>query len=169
MMETPLGVLRRVRKARQGVDAAPLALALVCAGLVAALSSDFVYSPGMYVGFDGSKSPAVARLNIPRSVKGDEKHPEKDVDLAPSMAQTALTVTLVSTRGMGVFVVDGRVVTSDQLVVELKQAAERGGTARPLLIKTDGSLMMRDFMVFCAAARKAHFPGVMIAANDAPR
>ncbi|MFM9000428.1 MAG: hypothetical protein ACKORB_02215 [Opitutia bacterium] len=167
-METPLGVLRRVRKARQGVDAAPLALALVCAGLVAALSSDFVYSPGMYVGFDGSKSTAVARLNIPRSVK-DDKNPEKDVDLAPSMAQTALTVTLVSTRGMGVFVVDGRVVTSDQLVVELKQAAERGGTARPLLIKTDGSLMMRDFMVFCAAAMKANFPGVMIAANDAPR
>jgi biopolymer transport protein ExbD len=150
-MNTPLGVLRRVRKARQGVDAAPLALTLVCLGLVSALSSDFVYSPGMYVGFDRAKSPALSRtLEIPEVVTRE-------------MARTALTVTLVSTRGTGVYVVGGRVVDFAQLREELKSIADKGGRDRPVLIKADGALMMRDFLRVCEAARDAKFAGVLIA------
>lgn len=154
MKDTPLGVLRRVRKARQGVDAAPLALVAVCAGLVAALASDFVYAPGMYVGFDGSKSPALSRTLDPPKVATAE------------MARTALTVTLVSTRGTGVYVVGGRVVDSAGLGPELRRVAAAGGSSRPVLVKADGALMMRDFMSVCSAARAAGFPGVLIAAAE---
>lgn len=154
MNDTPLGVLRRVRKARQGVDAAPLALAAVCAGLVAALASDFVYAPGMYVGFDGSKSPAVSRsVDVPKVATAE-------------MARTALTVTLVSTRGTGVYVVGGRVVDAAGLGPELSRVAAAGGSSRPVLVKADGALMMRDFMSVCSAARAAGFPGVLIAAGE---
>lgn len=154
MRQTPLGILSRVRKARQGVDAAPLALAAVCAALVGALASDFVYSPGMYVGFDGSRSPALSRtLEMPKVATAE-------------MARTALTVTLVSTRGTGVYVVGGRVVDSAGLGSELRRVAAAGGSARPVLIKADGALMMRDFMSVCSAARAAGFPGVLIAAAD---
>lgn len=151
MMNTPLGVLRRVRKARQGVDAAPLALAVVCLGLVSALASDFVYSPGMYVGFDGSKSPALSRtLEAPDVVTKD-------------MARTALTVTLISTRGTGVYVIAGRVVNFEQLRNELINMSDKGRKDRPVLIKADGALMMRDFLKVCEAVRDAKFPGVLIA------
>lgn len=156
MKETPLGVLRRVRKARQGVDAAPLALVAVCAALVAALASDFVYAPGMYVGFDGKPSAALSRTLEPPKVTTTE------------MARTGLTVTLVSTRGTGVYVVAGRVVDSTSLGAELLRVAAAGGSSRPVLIKADGALMMRDFMAVCSAARAAGFPGVLIAANDPP-
>ncbi len=154
MTESPLGVLRRVRKARLGVDAAPLALAGVCLGLIGALASDFVYSPGMYVGFDGRISPALSRrLEVPPVATAE-------------MARTSLTVTLVSTRGTGVYVVDGRVVDLGQLDSELKKVAGTAGRARPVLIKADGALMMRDFLRVCAAAKQAGFPGVLIAAGE---
>lgn len=154
MTDSPLGVLHRVRKARQGVDAAPLALAAVCAALVAALASDFVYAPGMYVGFDGTKSTALSRtLDVPRAATAE-------------MARTALTVTLVSTRGTGVYVVDGRVVDAAQLKSELQRIVNEGGGSRPVLIKADGALMMRDFMSVCSAAKSAGFPGVLIAAAE---
>ncbi len=154
MMNTPLGVLRRVRKARQGVDAAPLALALTCLALVAALSSDFIYAPGFYIGFEGTRSPALSRTLETPKVATQE------------MARTALTVTLVSTRGTGVYVVGGRVVDSAQLSAELLRIAENGGRDRPVLIKADGALMMRDFLKVCEAARLAKFPGVLIAAGQ---
>ncbi len=155
MMNTPLGVLRRVRKARQGVDAAPLALAIVCLGLVSALSSDFVYSPGMYVGFDGAKSPAFSRtLDAPDVVTKE-------------MSRMALTVTLISTRGTGVYVVAGRVVNLEQLRAELITMADKGGKDRPVLIKADGALMMRDFLKVCEAVRNAKFNGVLIAGGKA--
>ncbi|MGA0133604.1 MAG: ExbD/TolR family protein [Opitutales bacterium] len=156
MIETPLGVLRRVRTARQGVDAAPLALAIVCAALVGALSSDFVYAPGMYVGFDGSRSPAMLRtLEVP-AVKTTE------------MALTSATVTLISTRGTGLCVADGQVMSYKELDQHLGLKKTGGANHRPVLIKADGALMMRDFMEVCAMARKHGFPGVLIAANNPP-
>jgi len=82
------------------------------------------------------------------------------------MARTSLTVTLVSARGAGVFVVAGRVVDRDGLAAELRRVAAAGGDARPILIKADASLTMQSFLEVCELARKAGFPGVLIAADE---
>ncbi len=152
-MRTPLGVLEKVRPTEKGIDYIPLALALVCAGLVSALASDFVYSPGMYVGFDQRQVSVSRNLKTPKSTIGD-------------MARTSLTVTLVSARGTGVFVVAGRVVDRAGLGTELRRVAAAGGASRPVLIKADASLTMQTFLEVCELARTAGFPGVMIAADE---
>lgn len=152
-MRTPLGVLEKVRPTERGVDFVPMALALVCAGLVAVLASGFVYSPGMYVGFD-QRTGAVSRtLRTPRTSVGD-------------MARTSTTVALVSARGTGVFVVAGRVVDKAGLKAELSRVAAAGGSARPVLIKADASLTIQTFLDVCELARMAGFPGVLVAADE---
>ncbi len=152
-MQTPLGVLAKVRQPETGLDAVPLALALVCAALLYALSAEFVFAPGMYVGFD-QRIPAVSRnLNPPKTTIGD-------------LARTSLTVTLVSARGTGIFVVAGRVVDRDGLNAELVRVAAAGGKERPILIKADAALTMQSFLDVCELARKAGFPGVLVAADE---
>jgi biopolymer transport protein ExbD len=152
-MRTPLGVLEKVRPAERGLDFAPLALALACAALTYVLSAEFVYAPGMYVGFDQRPGAVSSVLETPRMK-------------TPDLARTSVTVTLVSARGTGVYVVAGRVVLSDQLGPELNRVAASGGSARPVLIKADASLTMKMFLEVCELARKAGFPGVLIAADD---
>jgi biopolymer transport protein ExbD len=151
-MRTPLGVLAKVRPAERGIDFLPLALALVCAALTYVLSAEFVFAPGLYVGFD-QRNPAVSSLTTPTLTQ-------------PDLARTALTVTLVSARGTGVFVVAGRVVDRSGLDAELRRVAAAGGSSRPVLIKTDISLTMQTFLEVCELARKAGFPGVMVAADQ---
>jgi biopolymer transport protein ExbD len=152
-MRTPLGVLEKVRPAQQGLDFVPLALALVCAALTFVLSSEFVYAPGMYVGFDNRPAAVSPSLKTPKLVSGD-------------LARTSLTVTLVSARGTGVFVVAGRVVDRDGLGAELRRVAAAGGSARPVLVKADASLTMQSFLEVCELARNAGFPGVLVAADE---
>lgn len=152
-MRTPLGVLEKVRPAERGLDFAPLALALVCAALTYALSAEFVFAPGMYVGFDQRPGAVSATLETP-STK------------TPDLARTSLTVTLVSARGTGVFVVAGRVVDRTGLGAELRRVAASGGSARPVLIKADTSLTMQMFLEVCELARQAGFPGVLVAADE---
>lgn len=152
-MRTPLGVLEKVRPAERGLDFAPLALALVCAALTYALSAEFVFAPGMYVGFDQRPGAVTATLETP-STK------------TPDLARTSLTVTLVSARGTGVFVVAGRVVDRTGLGAELRRVAASGGSARPVLIKADTSLTMQMFLEVCELARQAGFPGVLVAADE---
>jgi biopolymer transport protein ExbD len=152
-MRTPLGVLEKVRPAERGLDFAPLALALVCAALTYALSAEFVFAPGMYVGFDQRPGAVTAILETP-STK------------TPDLARTSLTVTLVSARGTGVFVVAGRVVDRTGLGAELRRVAASGGSARPVLIKADTSLTMQMFLEVCELARQAGFPGVLVAADE---
>ena len=152
-MRTPLGVLEKVRPAERGLDFAPLALALVCAALTYVLSAEFVFAPGMYVGFDRRPGAVTATLATPRTA-------------APDLARTSLTVTLVSARGTGVFVVAGRVVDRTGLGAELRRVAASGGSARPVLIKADASLTMQTFLEVCELARQAGFPGVLVAADE---
>jgi len=152
-MRTPLGVLEKVRPAERGLDFAPLALTLVCAALTYALSAEFVFAPGMYVGFDQRPGAVSATLETP-STK------------TPDLARTSLTVTLVSARGTGVFVVAGRVVDRTGLGAELRRVAASGGSARPVLIKADTSLTMQMFLEVCELARQAGFPGVLVAADE---
>ncbi len=152
-MRTPLGVLEKVRPAEQGLDFVPLALALVCAALTFVLSSEFVYAPGMYVGFDNRPAAVSPSVKTPKLASGD-------------LARTSLTVTLVSARGTGVFVVAGRVVDRDGLGAELRRVAAAGGSARPVLVKADASLTMQSFLEVCELARNAGFPGVLVAADE---
>jgi biopolymer transport protein ExbD len=152
-MQTPLGVLAKVRRAETGIDAVPLALALVCAALTYALSAEFVYAPGMYVGFDQRLPAASRQLSTPKTTVGD-------------LARTSLTVTLVSARGTGIFVVAGRVVDRTGLAAELRRVSAAGGAARPVLVKADAALTMQSFLEVCELARAAGFPGVLVAADD---
>jgi biopolymer transport protein ExbD len=152
-MRTPLGVLEKVRPAERGLDFAPLALALVCAALTYVLSAEFIFAPGMYVGFDQRPGAVASTLETPRTK-------------TPDLARTSLTVTLVSARGTGVYVVAGRVVNRDSLGAELRRVAASGGSARPVLIKADASLTMKLFLEVCELAREAGFPGVLVAADE---
>jgi biopolymer transport protein ExbD len=145
--------LEKVRPAERGLDFAPLALALVCAALTYVLSAEFVFAPGMYVGFDQRPGAVASTLATPRTS-------------APDLARTSLTVTLVSARGTGVFVVAGRVVDRTGLGAELRRVAASGGSARPVLIKADASLTMQTFLEVCELARQAGFPGVLVAADE---
>lgn len=153
-MRTPLGILEKVRPVERGVDFLPLALALTCAGLVAVLASHFVYAPGMYVGFDERLAASTRQLTTPKTNVGD-------------MARTATTVTLISARGTGVFVVAGRVVDREGLRTELQTLAlNKAAQARPVLVKADGALTMQSFLTVCELVRSAGFPGVLIAADE---
>jgi biopolymer transport protein ExbD len=145
--------LEKVRPAERGLDFAPLALALVCAALTYVLSAEFVFAPGMYVGFDQRPGAVASTLATPRTS-------------APDLARTSLTVTLVSARGTGVFVVAGRVGDRTVLGAELRRVAAAGGSARPVLIKADASLTMQMFLEVCELARQAGFPGVLVAADE---
>jgi biopolymer transport protein ExbD len=107
----------------------------------------------MYVGFDDRASAVSPTMNTPKLAAGD-------------MARTSLTVTLVSARGSSVFVVAGRVVTREGLALELSRVAAQGGSSRPILIKADASLTMQSFLDVCELARKAGFPGVLVAADE---
>ena len=152
-MRTPLGVLEKVRPAERGLDFVPLALALVCAALTYVLSAEFVFAPGMYVGFKDGDFAVSPSLKTPKLASGD-------------LARTSLTVTLVSARGTGVFVVAGRVVDRDGLGAERRRVAAAGGTGRPLRVKADASLTMQSFLEVCELARSAKFPGVLVAADE---
>jgi len=153
-MRTPLGILEKVRPVERGVDFLPLALALTCAALVAVLASHFVYAPGMYVGFDERLAATTRNLTTTKTNVGD-------------MARTATTVTLISARGTGVFVVAGRVVDRDGLRTELQTLAKnKAAQTRPVLVKADGALTMQSFLTVCELVRAAGFPGVLIAADE---
>lgn len=152
-MRTPLGVLEKVRPAEQGLDFVPLALALVCAALTYAFSAEFVFAPGMYVGFNDRPGAVSPTLKTPKLATGD-------------MARTSLSVTLVSARGTSVFIVAGRVVTREGLEQELRRVFAKGGSSRPILIKADASLTMQSFLDVCELARKVGFPGVLVAADE---
>jgi len=152
-MQTPLGVLAKVRPTERGIDFVPMALTFVCASLIYVLNSQFVFAPGLYVGFDNRPGAVSRNLKTPTTTVGD-------------LARTSLTVTLLSARGAGVFVVAGRVVDRKDLSTELRRVAAAGGAGRPVLIKADAALTMQSFLEVCEMARKAGFPGVLVAADD---
>lgn len=153
-MQTPLGILAKVRPLDLNFDFVPGLLVLVCGCLVATLSAQFVYAPGMYIGFNNISAANTRNLNPPKTSVGD-------------MAQSATTVTLVSARGTGVFVVAGRVVDSQGLKTELHRLSlVKGATQRPILVKADATLTLQNFITVCDLIRAEGFPGVLIAADE---
>jgi biopolymer transport protein ExbD len=108
----------------------------------------------MYVGFSNVRAAANSHLTTPVTNVGD-------------LAQTSTTVTLISARGAGVYVIDGRVVDDAGLKVELQRlAADQTLLSRPVLIKADALLTMQSFISVCESVRRAGFPGVLIAADE---
>jgi biopolymer transport protein ExbD len=153
-MRTPLGILEKVRSADQSLDAIPFILFIVCGALVSILTAHFVYAPGMYIGFNTVPAAHTKNINAPKSTSGD-------------MAQTATTVTLLSARGTGVFVVSGRVVDNAGLKTELHRVAQMNGARlRPVLIKADAALTLQNFITVCDLVRTEGFPGVLIATEE---
>ena len=153
-MQTPLGILEKVRPADRSVDTLPFILFIVCGCLLTILSANFVYAPGMYIGFNTLPAANTKNINVPKSSTGD-------------MAQTATTVTLLSARGTGVFVVGGRVVDNAGLRTELHRIAQiKGSNLRPVLIKADAALTLQNFITVCDLVRAEGFPGVLIAAEE---
>ncbi len=153
-MDTPLGVLGKVRPVNRSLDSTPFVLVLVCAALVAVMSSHFIYAPGMYVGFNDVPAAATTQVKIPVSHSGD-------------IAKTATTVTLVSARGTGIYVVAGRVVDREGLKNELHKLAQKPGTLnRPVLVKADSLLTLQSFVGICDLIRAEGFPGILIATNE---
>ena len=153
-MQTPLGILEKVRPVDRGIDSLPFILFLVCGCLLSILTAQFVYAPGMYIGFNTVPAANTKNINVPKSSTGD-------------MAQTATTVTLLSARGTGVFVVGGRVVDQSGLRVELHRIAQiKGSNLRPVLIKADAALTLQNFITVCDLVRAEGFPGVLIAAEE---
>lgn len=153
-MQTPLGVLEKVRPLPRNVDPIPFLLVFMCAGLVALLTSPFVYAPGMYVGFGDIPAAATTQLKTPISHSGD-------------IAKTATTVTLVSARGTGIYVVAGRVVDREGLRNELHKLSQiPGALSRPILVKADALLTLQSFVTVCDLIRSEGFPGVLIASDE---
>jgi biopolymer transport protein ExbD len=153
-MQTPLGILAKVRPVDRKIDPVPFILFLVCAGLLSVLTANFVYAPGMYIGFNTVPAANTKNINVPKSSTGD-------------MAQTATTVTLLSARGTGIFVVGGRVVDNAGLRTELQRIAKiKGSNLRPVLVKADAALTLQNFITVCDLVRAEGFPGVLIAAEE---
>jgi biopolymer transport protein ExbD len=124
------------------------------AGASTILTAHFVYAPGMYIGFNTVPAANTKNINVPKSSGGD-------------MAQTATTVTLLSARGTGVFVVSGRVVDNAGLKTELHRVAQiNGARLRPVLIKADAALTLQNFITVCDLVRAEGFPGVLIATDE---
>ena len=153
-MNTPLGVLSKVRSVNRSYDAIPFVLVLVCAAMVSVLSSRFIYAPGMYVGFNDIPAAASTEVKVPTSRSSD-------------IAKTATTVTLVSARGTGIYVVAGRVVDREGLKNELHKLAQQSELlSRPVLVKADALLTLQSFMNVCDLIRAEGFPGVLIASDS---
>ena len=153
-MQTPLGILAKVRPVDRKIDPVPFILFLVCAGLLSVLTANFVYAPGMYIGFNTVPAANTKNINVPKSSTGD-------------MAQTATTVTLLSARGTGIFVVGGRVVDNAGLRTELQRIAQiKGSNLRPVLVKADAALTLQHFITVCDLVRAEGFPGVLLAAEE---
>lgn len=153
-MQSPLGVLEKVRAVNRNVDPVPFILVLLCAALVATLTSHFIYAPGMYVGFSDTPAAATTQLKTPISRSTD-------------IAKTATTVTLVSARGTGIYVVAGRVVDREGLRSELHKLAQMPeALSRPILVKADALLTLQSFVTVCDLIRAEGFPGVLIASDE---
>ena len=150
-MRTPLGLIERVQPAEGGLSLLSLALAATSLGLTALVASPLVYCPGVYVGFDGRQVSA-----RPLEVAGTN---------SPDLARVGAVATLVSARGAGTYVIEGRILQGrDSLLAELRRIALNPGRRNlPLLVKADKSQTLQSLADVFGAARAAGFPGILLA------
>lgn len=153
-MRTPLGVLGRVQLAESGLSAPCLALAALSIGLTVALASPLAYYPGVALGLEGR--PVALRA------------PSVDSPAHPDLARVGAVATLVSARGTGTYVIEGRIIQGrDGLQAELRRIASNPARrALPVLVRADRSQTLQGLADVLAAARAAGFPGILLAAES---
>lgn len=150
-MRTPLGVLSRVQAAESGLSLPCMALAAISIGLTAALASPLAYYPGIALGFEGR--PVAVRA------------PTIAAPAHPDLGRVGAVATLVSARGAGTYVIEGRIIQGrESLQTELRRiAANPSRRALPVLVRADRSQTMQGLADVLAAARAAGFPGILLA------
>lgn len=150
-MRTPLGVLQRVQPAEGGLSPVSFILAATALGLTAVLASPLVHCPGIAIGFDNRKI-AGSRLDVPA------------LD-TPDLARVGAVATLLSARGAGTYVIEGRMVQGrEALLAELRRiAANPSRRELPVLVKADKSQTLQGLADVLGAARAAGFPGILLA------
>lgn len=150
-MRTPLGVLSRVQPAESGLSLPCIALAAISIGLTATLASPLVYYPGIALGFEGR----------PVAVQA----PTLAAPANPDLARVGAVATLVSARGAGTYVIEGRILQGrDSLQAEFRRiAANPARRALPVLVRADRSQTLQGLADVLAAARAAGFPGILLA------
>jgi len=150
-MRTPLGVLDRVQAADGGLSLVSVALAATALGLTAVLTSPLVHCPGIAIGFD-SRAMTLKPLAVPALA-------------SPDLARVGAVATLLSARGAGTYVIEGRIVQGrDGLLSELRRiAANPARRDLPVLVKADKSQTLQSLADVLWAARSAGFPGILLA------
>jgi len=150
-MRTPLGVVDRVQPAPGGLSVLSLALAAAAIGLTAIAASPLAHYPGIPIGFDN-------RVISARPIQVASTP-------SPDLARTAAVATLVSARGAGTYVIEGRIVQGrDSLLAELRRiAANPSRRDLPILVKADRTQTLQGLADIFAATRAAGFPGVLLA------
>ena len=153
-MRTPLGVLEKVQPAEGGLSLLAFALAAIALGLTGVLASPLAYYPVMTVGFDDRRISTLA-LSV-------AKTPE------PDLARVGSVATLVSARGVGTYVIEGRIVQGrDALLSEFRRiAANPARRDLPVLVKADKSQTLQGLADVFSAARAAGFPGILLATDS---
>lgn len=150
-MRTPLGILGRVPVGTPRLAAGPVLLGLACLALAGLLAAPLAHYRGVYLALDGS--PA-AIPSVPASSQ-------------PDLARVGAVATLVSARGEGTYLLEGRILQGRQaLESELRRiAANPARRARPLLVRADRSQTLQALADLTDAAREAGFPGILLAAE----
>lgn len=152
-MRTPLGVIDRVQRADGGLSLLAITLAVVALGLTALLASPLVYCPGITIGFD-SRSISAQPITVASTP-------------SPDLARVGAVATLVSARGTGTYVIEGRIVQGrEALLGELRRIASNPARRElPVLVKADKSQTLQGVADVFGAARAAGFPGILLATD----
>ncbi|MFZ9201957.1 MAG: ExbD/TolR family protein [Opitutales bacterium] len=152
-MRTPLGVLEKVQPAEGGLSLLGLTLAATALSLTALLASPLAYCPGITVGFDERRF-SVQDLSVAKTP-------------TPDLARVGSVATLVSARGTGTYVIEGRIVQGrEALLAEFRRiAANPARRDLPVLVKADKSQTMQGLADVFGAARAAGFPGILLATD----
>lgn len=150
-MRTPLGVLARVQPAEGGPSLPAFILAATAIGLTAVLASPLVHCPGIAIGFD-NRPIATSTLAAPSLA-------------TPDLARVGAVATLLSARGAGTYVIEGRIVQGrDALLAELRRiAANPARRELPVLVKADKSQTLQGLADVVGTVRSAGFPGILLA------
>lgn len=150
-MRTPLGILERVPVGSPRLAAAPVLLGLACLALAGLLASPLAHYRGLYVSLDGA---AASTPQVPVAARGD-------------LARVGAVATLVSSRGEGTYLLEGRILTGKEaLAAELRRiAANPARRSLPLLVRADRSQTLQSLADLMDAARAAGLPGILLAAD----
>jgi biopolymer transport protein ExbD len=139
---TPLGLTAHLYRPTVKLDAVPVLDLVVIALLFGLLFTRFVMVPGMQVDL-----------------------PDSEMQMQPSTR--SVSVLTIGNRGMLLF--DGVVFEMDTIRRGFEShIGDKSDDAVVLLIKTEASMSLQDFLALCRMAQKAGFVQVQIAGEHLP-